>query len=98
MNTTTVMTAPITSPLPAEIDVSGPRTPVRRRGEFPMQVYSWGLFNVTIPIQQIIEPSRILLWSAMWLGSGKKVMHASAALDGGTRAHQAAPAAVSRRT
>ena len=34
-----------------------------------MQVYSWGLFNVTIPIKQIIEPSRILLWSRCgWAG------------------------------
>jgi len=37
----------------------------------PNLVYTWGLFNQNIGINQIEETSRVLCFSAKWLGSGK---------------------------
>lgn len=34
----------------------------------PNIVYSWGLFNQNISINQVIEPSKVLCWAAKWLG------------------------------
>lgn len=35
----------------------------------PLIVYCWGLFDQTIGLNQIIEHSSVLSWSAKWLGS-----------------------------
>jgi DNA polymerase elongation subunit (family B) len=34
----------------------------------PNIVYSWGLFNQNISIQQVIEPTKVLSWAAKWYG------------------------------
>ena len=34
----------------------------------PNIVYSWGLFNQNIAINQVIEPSKVLCWAAKWAG------------------------------
>jgi len=37
----------------------------------PNKVYSWGLFNQNIAINQIDEPGYVLCWSAKWYGEKK---------------------------
>jgi len=37
----------------------------------PNKVYSWGLFNQNISINQIVEPGYTLCYAAKWLGSKK---------------------------
>lgn len=39
----------------------------------PAQVYSWGVYDQTIPINHIIHYPYLLCWSAKWLG-GKKIL------------------------
>ena len=41
----------------------------------PAIVYTWGLFDVSIGIDQIIEPGRIICWGAKWLGK-KEMLYA----------------------
>jgi uncharacterized protein YprB with RNaseH-like and TPR domain len=41
----------------------------------PAQVWTWSLHDVTIGVEQIIKPSRVLCWSAKWFGE-KGVMYA----------------------
>lgn len=40
----------------------------------PNKVYSWGLFDQTIAINQIVEPGYTLSWSAKWYGK-KSIMY-----------------------
>ena len=47
----------------------------------PMQVYTWGLFDQNISIDQIIKSTEILCFGARWLGE-KKVMFRSVHHDG----------------
>ncbi len=42
----------------------------------PNKVYTWGLFNQNIALNQIDEPGYTLCWSAKWLGK-KEIMFAS---------------------
>jgi len=42
----------------------------------PNLVYAWGLWNQNIGINQIVEPTKVLSWSAKWLGK-KKVYYAN---------------------
>jgi len=37
----------------------------------PNLVYTWGLFNQNIGINQIVEPTRVLCFGAQWLGESK---------------------------
>ena len=41
----------------------------------PAIAYVWRMFDETISIEQLIQPSRIICWGAMWLGD-KKVEYA----------------------
>lgn len=41
---------------------------------FPAIVYTWQLFDVTISLDQIVEPGRIACWGAKWFGS-REVMY-----------------------
>jgi hypothetical protein len=34
----------------------------------PNIVYSWGIFNQNISIDQVIEPTKVLCWAAKWVG------------------------------
>lgn len=47
----------------------------------PHKVYTWGLFNQNISIDQIDEPGYILCWAAKWYGK-KDVMFCSMPKDG----------------
>lgn len=47
----------------------------------PMQVYTWGLFDQNISINQIIKSTEMLCFGARWLGE-KKVMFKSVHHDG----------------
>ena len=47
----------------------------------PMQVYTWGLWDQNISIDQIIKSTEMLCFGARWLGS-KKVIFKSAHHDG----------------
>lgn len=47
----------------------------------PMKVYTWGLWDQNITIDQIIEPTEMLCFGARWLGS-KKVIFKSVHHDG----------------
>lgn len=38
----------------------------------PHLVYTWGLFQQNISINQIVEPTRLLCWSGMWHGEQSK--------------------------
>ena len=40
----------------------------------PAIVYTWGLHDVNIGIEQIIKPSRIICWSAKWFGA-KQILY-----------------------
>lgn len=42
----------------------------------PNLVYAWGLWRQNIAINQIVEPSHVMCWSAKWLGE-KEIMFAS---------------------
>ena len=37
----------------------------------PALVYTWGLFEQTITVDQIVEPTSVLCWAAKWHGSDK---------------------------
>jgi len=37
----------------------------------PNLVYTWGLYDQNIGINQIVEPVEMLCWAAKWLGEGK---------------------------
>ena len=37
----------------------------------PNLVFTWGLFNQFVGLNQIVEPGRTLCWSAKWLGEDK---------------------------
>lgn len=39
----------------------------------PALVYTWGLFNQTISVDQIVRPTSVLCWAAKWRGE-KKLM------------------------
>jgi uncharacterized protein YprB with RNaseH-like and TPR domain len=41
----------------------------------PAIVYTWGLHDQNIGIEQVIQPSRVLCWSAKWFGE-KKIHYA----------------------
>ena len=41
----------------------------------PATAHIWGTFKVTIPIQQIIEPARILCFTAKWHGQKKMLSY-----------------------
>jgi DNA polymerase elongation subunit (family B) len=43
----------------------------------PALVYTFGLFKPYLGPGHIVEPDRIICWSAKWVGEGKKVMFAS---------------------
>lgn len=45
----------------------------------PNVVHSWGLFNQTIGLSQLIEPSRLLCFSAKWKGDRKPFFFSDAA-------------------
>jgi DNA polymerase elongation subunit (family B) len=47
----------------------------------PMQVYTWGLWDQNISIDQIIKPTEMLCFGARWL-DGKKVIFKSVHHDG----------------
>ena len=47
----------------------------------PMLVYTWGLFDQNIGINQIVSPVRVISWAAKWHDS-KSVMFASEFHDG----------------
>ncbi len=49
----------------------------------PLQVYTWGLFDQNISIDQIIKSTEMLCFGARWLGE-KKVMFRSVHHDGKT--------------
>jgi hypothetical protein len=41
----------------------------------PNTVYTWGLFNQFVALNQIIETSKLLCWSAKWLGDKKTIFN-----------------------
>lgn len=47
----------------------------------PNKVYTWGLFNQNVSIDQIVEPGYTLCWAAKWLDS-KEIMFSSVYGDG----------------
>lgn len=53
--------------------MTGPKTLLLDIETAPAKVYTFSLFKPVIGIDQIIEPPRIICWSAKWLGS-KKVL------------------------
>jgi len=42
----------------------------------PSRVYTWGLFNQNIALNQIEEPGYTLCWAAKWFGK-KKMLFSS---------------------
>lgn len=58
----------------------------------PNLVHCWGLWNVNVSINQIIDSGRTLCWAAKWLGDKQKMMfdsvHQSTSLEMVTRIHQ----------
>jgi DNA polymerase elongation subunit (family B) len=57
----------------------------------PNTAHVWGLWNVNVSINQILDSGRTLCWAAKWLGD-KKIMfdsvHQSSSLEMVTRIHQ----------
>ncbi len=51
---------------------------------FPNLVFTWGLWNQTIGINQIVDAGYTLCWSAKWLGE-KDIMFSSIHRDGNER-------------
>jgi DNA polymerase elongation subunit (family B) len=51
----------VTSPRVLTIDIE----------TFPHQVYTWGLFDQNVALNQIVEPGRVACFAAKWLGEPK---------------------------
>lgn len=52
----------------------------------PNLVYTWGLWNQNIGLNQIASTSKVICFSAKWLGSGKKNVMFHSVYDGGHEA------------